>query len=391
MFYVGKQKISPGFFSKGESSGDVITAKNRLGKNISAGDKVWINPYYYESGTDTYIDSGQYFKNNGYVSRDGNYFIKSQTYNDRLLNLESTDLGQVTTYSRVISSHNETPDGIWYAVNYNNDAFQRFDSGFGWIKSGYCPIRGTSEYITDGSTSDKIYKINPLNGEIIKTYSNENNKYYHGLNNNTYLGSNKMLLNISNIGRCLVELDDENNTWSITTYNVIIDYDSIIGVTSDFKYLLISENKIYDTTSWQNVYNTIEFPAKIYSERSYFDGKENIYQYHDGNLSDVSDSKNYKVVKYDTTTKTWNVISIDYETIMSGTNKQFIRACFNNGVITRAVYGDGDYGCHVVQITNDEGYNLIKYGIEVTSDTLTGVAKGAINTGNSGQVTTILP
>ena len=396
MFYVGKQKISPGFFSRGESSGDVVTATNHSGKNISAGDKVWINPYYYEAGTTTYVESGQYFRGNGYVSKDGHYVITTGYNGGKLMNIDGSSLGEVSCFYRSYNCVNETSDGIWYSSNSDRNSFQRLDSGLGWVRQNNKFIKGTSEYATDTSLTHNIYKIDNSTGETIKTYINEDKQY--SCDRIVYIGNNKFLAGIEEYPYAVsvIQLNDEDNSWSVINSNVFDSFnDGIVGVTSDYKYVLCLSNKIIDTETFQNVYNTIDFPASLNSNYDYsvcyFDTKENIYQTHYGTLANNTDPKNYKVVKYDITTKTWSVISIDYETIMGGTDRTFIRACFNNGIMTSAFYASNDWGCTVAQITNDEGYNLIKYGIEVTSDTLTGVAKENINGGEEGRVTTILP
>lgn len=394
-FYFDVNSITP---SKGGSGGGgggdsptKIEAINNTGANISEGDKVWVNSYYYEAGTaHSFITSSSY---KSLITANGNYVI----HNGNLYSINGTNLGSTTINSSQELAIFDCPDGVTYIGS--TSGMQRIDAGLGWSNTNFMPIVGTSEYVlqkTNSYVSEKIVKINPNTGEVIKTYNKPSGFTYllsYNVRRICYLGNNKFWAAYSNSssavnpsGGYILTLDDVNNTW--TYISTTTPSDLIIGVTSDYKYILMITNHIYDVATMTDVYSALNFPCTIDSY-TYFDAKENICQRHNGAASSATGG-NYKVVKYNPETQTWQQISIDYSTIMGSTSGSFYRACFENGEFTKAFYSN-NYNHYWKPMVSQGGYNLVKYGLETTNQTLTGFAEENINSGSTGEISITLP
>ena len=382
--------------------GETIQATNQTGSNVSENDKVWVNSYYYEAGNSGRINVGE--NRSVAITANGSYVFQHQNlYSTNNVNL-GTCISDVDLYPIQMC---DCPDGVTYSycsTTSYTQGMQRIDSGLGWSNTTLFPIKGTSEYALkkyDNYRADKIVKINPNTGEILKTYTKPSEFTHISFSgtHSAYIGNDRFIVGVINgsgvsgvSGWYIITLDDVNNTWTYTSTSILPSgYDRIVGVTSDYKYVLATTNRLIDTSSMSNVYDALDFPCTI-DGSTYFDSKENVCQRHDGTLA-YATGKNYKIVKYNPETQTWHQISLDYETIMGNTDRYFYRACFENGEVTRVFYSASNsyYNVDWKPTTTQGGYNLVKYGLETTNQTLTGFAAENINTGSTGEINITLP
>lgn len=368
MFYVGKQKISPGLFSKGESSGDVITAKNYTGSGISAGDKVWINQKVYESGSSSQLTHYVY-----QILPDFDFYLGG---NDIYKTVDNTSTG----YSTMAYSYDRT-------INYLNGLSVFPCDMYGsqhveYYKNGQILFRKDNAYQIVNRPdlliiNNMLKKINPETGVELSTFTNSDGSDFK------IDGSYDTLSKFVAINDTTIKCG--YSTWTIDETNMFISSSSgyngpnnIVGVTSDKKYIIsCSSSQMWKKNG--NIYENVssEFLDIVSVDLS------NYTFYPTTNLllpNYVYKSDSTPMFKYAPSTDSWDSVpfNISGQIQVNPEMTQYLR--YNNGTF---------YLTNLETFTKNSLYPYSQ--INMSRDTLTGVAKENIANGEEGRVTTILP
>lgn len=372
MFYVGKQKISPGFFSKGESSGNVITAKNYTNANISAGDKVWINQKAYESGSSINIS-----RNIGMIFPDFDYYWSN---------------GVIYRTSDNISTGYSTVDfDGYYTITYSNGLTvltgKYYDPLYTYYyKNGHILFGKTNAFHIINRPDlmligAHLVKINPETGEELHTFTDANggemrfqsdawhSSEYYSFDNKLVIYGGKYII------------DDINYTVTGGSFSGPTGKD-ILGVTSDKKYI-ICKNSMWKYINSEYVNVTSNFPD-IYSQSM---SQYNHVFYQSTNLLTPilrTNSSELPTFKYYPETDTWDSVPVNREALLSQ------NITFNPNMTQYAASANSKY--KIVNLQSFQKNSLYSFKqSNMNRDTLTGVAKENIANGEEGRVTTILP
>lgn len=370
MFYVGKQKISPGFFSKGESSGDVITAKNYTNANISAGDKVWINQKAYESGSSTDIGTGSYtyiapmpdfvfYNDNGVIKRIDDNVSTGYSFGAYLNNLfiQNYEDGLV-----VIDYSNR---GDW-TVYYKNGQVL-------FNTSNVCQVINRPDLMI---VERHLSKINPNTGEVLGVFTaTDGSEFKFNVYHSLYVACSDTILK-AGYDKWIFNETNMTVQWATGDFGV---YRNVVGVTSDKKYYFSYDGSIrkWVTDHFEDVSNMF---GTSYAWNKYI-------LYRTTNLLTPkieNDSSELPTFKYYPETDTWEVVPVNRETLISN------KIQFNDDMTQYAAWADSK--CKIVNLQSFQRNSLYPFAqINMSRDTLTGVAKENIAIGEEGRVTTILP
>ena len=393
-------------------TGAEVEGKNYTGAVINEGDKVWINPYYYEAGTKFSINNSMSGNYGAVLTPDGSKYIAT----NKLYNVsDNSNLGTFANTSSV-SYSNE------FRVFSNGEMYrtvggylQRCDSGLSWNRQNTYPIFGTSEYIYNSSTN-AIEQIDPNDGSTIKSYGfSDSNASWLSYSNSffaIFIDKNHILWPIgisnNNGNTCIVHLDDDNNAVVLgnnANINLCFHYISnpnrccCMGVTSDKKYALVTTSSssfnIYKLGDGSNITEIVNSDLKLDTSflgnsynccAIYYTDKDILFNNKVNSWSSIysgTNLNNTKVYKYNPSTEEFKQVSIDFEGLFGGTG--FGVSCVN-GMID-IWYTQHSTGWKYV-LTSEEksGNNLVNYGSAVTSSTQTGTATESIATGATGTV-----
>ena len=235
---------------------EVLTVKNNAGKTLVPGDKVVL--YCSQDVEEATKITFPYASNTCYVSRSGNEIFNPQTR--RLLDVAT---GNVRITGPVSNNHD-----ITYYLDNNVMA-----ASYEWITTFLFPIQMTVQnlkpvrhkyFICDeGSNVHKLATIDLSTGALTKY---EGNCFFTSTN---YSGSHFILGNtlyaraVSSGNMCKFTIDDQNlelKDRTECTGGVDIQYNRLIGITSDDKYVLFTNRANYCgyLTIYKNNNGTLE-------------------------------------------------------------------------------------------------------------------------------------
>lgn len=388
-------------------SAETITATNITGGAINNGDKVWINSFNYQAGSTSVASSDDVsheilMPNGQYKLRITGTSAGGVKYIDVATNTELGSLTPPSAYSAsdlwksTIPQFIIEPDGVIYycnwAFNTSTRGMQRVDSGLGWYRANSNPVYGSSEYIIDYADST-IKKINPANGNVIKTYTQSGSSYTLTSLPGAYVGNGRFILYTGQYKTATI--DENNNTFTMNTIGSISISGYAIGITSDFKYLLTKGNHIYDLTNFPtitDVYSTTLFPATITDYSIiYYNSQTDIYTT-TGNssysIAPVSAGLT-KAVHYDKITGTFTEIPIDFASLVPDTSKYIGTVIGTYDNITGLFYNNVSTKAQLKYLTTHSGVYLVSYNPAVISSayTQTSIATENIAVGTTGNVT----
>ena len=230
MFYMGADKISPAFFEKGESSGDVVEATNYAG-SIQSGDKVYLSENYSNTTSIVRPNYTCYGGSPSIISRDGLRYYVSDRYD--IYNIDSDTLSPCSQYqewSRGWCPRYMDNNTIWFKLGWRFTPSQ--------MKLDYQPLRQNWFY---DYTNKFLYQINVDNGEILDTYS-----FNELEDEREFMIGN--LIGKTNTGYYYT-IDKINETF--TQSGRISDYSNrnwFLGSTHDDKFLFICDTNNVDPT-----------------------------------------------------------------------------------------------------------------------------------------------
>lgn len=213
--------------SSGSSGGGAtITAVNKTGAAITAGDKVWLNENNHTAGSIYEFDFlGS--KKQGFISQTGNY----AGYAGTLYSLSDSDATKIGNISGP-----EAKGAIMYG---SGDIVVATDSlGTPYVISGsylgqigserLAAVEGNLGYVFGGSSYKDIEVYDLNSGDLIKTYIGSGTLF------STYYGGTKAG-NVIFYTNYAYVLNDENDTLRIT--NSGVSFERFFGTTSDNKYV----------------------------------------------------------------------------------------------------------------------------------------------------------
>ena len=406
--YYGLNKVTVNVVGTGVE----VEGKNYTGAVINEGDKVWINPYYYEAGTKFSINNSMSSNYGAVLTPDGSKYIAT----NKLYNVsDNSNLGTFANTSSVSYSNEFRVFSNGEMYRTVDGYLQRCDSGLSWNRQNIYPIFGTSEYIYNSSTN-AIEQIDPNDGSTIKSYGfSDSNASWLSYSNSffaIFIDKNHILWPIgisnNNGNTCIVHLDDDNNAVVLgnnANINLCFHYISnpnrccCMGVTSDKKYALVTTSSssfnIYKLGDGFNITEIVNSDLKLDTSflgnsynccAIYYTDKDILFNNKVNSWSSIysgTNLNNTKVYKYNPSTEEFKQVSIDFEGLFGGTG--FGVSCVN-GMID-IWYTQHSTGWKYV-LTSEEksGNNLVNYGSAVTSSTQTGTATESIATGATGTV-----
>lgn len=373
--------------------GEQVEAKNYTGANISEGDKVWINPYYYEAGTTNQVysrrledflldEDGQYFTNGLNNSGHMGYFrINSDSSTTNILYLGNQGYCVDILYkngARMFIQNNGT--GPLYRVLNGN-----------YISENSLPTLNDSEWFLDYTNG--VYKKINLAG-VAEQSIPVDTSYYNPSSWSSYakkgcikINDETLLIPVHNFGGRFYIYKLANGTLVYDNHYIQASLGSrYLGVTSDNKFI------ITDTGIWEidldNFTLTNVTPSVI------SDIKSNIYQgayrfNQNGEYLEIYSRAGYSntytyqyaLFKYNSISNNWEQISIE------SSYDKYVNCVVDNcnimGYTDQTTSSGKIYRTFLTAIS---GNNLIPYGSQVTSDTQTGSAAESIAAGATGLV-----
>lgn len=401
MFYIGSNKITPGLFSKGQSSGDEVTAINYSGTSISAGDKVWLNEKANVSASATRVNNASGITYTMDTSGNFVYYRRGSYYYKYDISLNSAS--EISTYMT-----EGTGDYPYYYDEYNN-IFCREKclngNGISDIAMMCNQDDYAIEYKTTSSYGYNLYKIDKENNfNIIKTWSISSNvgstysysRLYTIIGNKLYAKTDNFNGQIGTIDNGLSSITMENRTDNFKTYGIVcstLDNKIAIGVNkstdgSNYKgwngikllninndYTIGSEfvssnSELNNLLSLSPLYFTFNRETGILCISKYLSLDSSTYgmfKYENGDFTTIPLSLN------NTSGQTWNT-----DNNLMFTSNDLSKIQFSNILFK-------------LQQTADGTYKAIPYSYAMGQQTLTGVAKTSANQGESFTAMTILP
>ena len=387
MFYIGSQKITPGLFSKGQSSGDEVTAINYTGTSISAGDKVWLNEKANVSASSTTMNfsSSNY---NRLINRPGtDVFCSAQKYNINTQTIEGTN--------KYLNPRNHivfTSAGGLYNDNYKITDFIS-ELSFHRLDENYA--------LNTRMTRDTyyLYRVNS-NDNILKTWTISNldynsNGYYDGcvignilyLNYEEYLYTGQINENDSDISMTKQGYSDyRKHVWYTTSDNNLAiglingsygtSHNEWQGTIQLFK--INNDNSVTKWTSSNSDLND------LISRLNYitFNFNRNTGILCIGTSSYGIQENYYGMFKYENGDFTTIVLNLDNP---PSSGYRALSVCDD---MSKLVLGSILY---TLQQTADGTYKALPYTYGIGNQSLTGVAKTSANQGESFTAMTILP
>ena len=376
--YYGLSKVTVNVVGTGAE----VEGKNYTGAIINEGDKVWINPYYYEAGEEIYATAPRYSYSSTSSMNNGNYppiptpdfhycFSNYSNYNFYSI----IDNSQVGTSSYITSNWSwfrtiEYVNGIQYVFYGENSSggMQRTDIGLSWSHAKWQPILGDPSFVIDWSgTEDILHKIDVDTGQIINSW-NLGYKFTEVNSRARFLGfsvtQNQLVLATAanNSSNALFELNSDGSV-TRTNLNVYCLTMDTFAQTSDKSQIIdINLQRVFDVSNLNDI-KTISTPFILSS--STYPGWVN---FHTNEDLLVVKKVNYASNKLDTyryniSTKSWDLISLDFP----GSTHNNI-AIDVKGDLSSVLYCSS--GSSVTNITLEEigGNNLVNFNL-VTANT----------------------
>lgn len=378
-------------------TGAEVEGKNYTGAVINEGDKVWINPYYYEAGSYS-TDFAQYCYIDFLLS-DGHHYFNTQN-GDYYQVGDNVKLGTLDYYRVNDSNYGicQQPDGIAYTRG--GFGMQRVDSAVGWSNSNWQPVNGRSDIVLD-SSSNSIHRINIEDGSIIATMHNNNATLITSSMSSSYWINGKIYaaLNVNGNSTYSITLDEDNNTFSYEQLNSSFWFEKLcnqyapsLGVTSDGEFIInrtsttveiisTSENKVVPLSDIGLPSDSRVFDI---NGRLSFDMQTNVLcttGFANKSISEASSGLS-GAYQYNPNTKMFEKISLDFSNF-----RFFIRILGTKDNVL-GIYGSksGSYYGVINYPEKITGNNLVSFGPQITSNTQTGTAAENITVGSTGTV-----
>lgn len=404
------------------AGGAQVEATNYTGANLSEGDKVWINPYYYEGGTIDQYSGMNIGSDSIFILDNDVMYFRTSSDGNKLYHKNFTAYSGVTL-NFYLSHRRELifePDGCVYVYGTSNTQEEnnyhfvtyRIDAGLVWGKEGYVPIHNSSELLVKAisSTNVAIVKIDKSTGNVTKTWdlssSGVNLSYYYSssqgllniyhkvvaINDNTILLNNGDSASASAVRQIVLNNDGTVTVTSPTISGVSQSpfYGEYIGYINGYLFKMVNYVPcVYDITDLSNIVDkTVDLglPAGYSSGESRFRPDKNIVYYNSGyGVSNSSFSA--KAIKIDPITRNASEIALDYLALSNNiSSARYMGISFNGNDISDFYYyyNWSNYINHIVETS---GNNLVAYRAgNITQDTQTGTAAESISAGSTGLV-----
>ena len=390
MFYIGSNKITPGLFSRGTSSGDEVTAYNYTGMNISAGDKVWLKIKADISASKTTVGSNSNAKA---INRSGTSIIDYTEMYD--INSGTSSSANAYVYPQRMPVI-YTANGGMYWKNYKITD----------IVSDINMCRLDNNYALSSLMSSSGYTLYRLdsNDSILKQWSvtglaNDSYSYYVGL----VIGDKLYLRLDNNSSNFYTGTIDENSDTITMTSSYDYSEKHLFYTTLDNK-LIITMNGSYGTSynEWNGKphFYRINNDNTIGTEFTSSNTDLNNLLTDIGNYSTINFNKytgilcigtssygssqftDYKLFKYENDDFTTITLLLDNPP----TNGQ--RYVSVSDDMSKVVVGNVLYN---LAQTADGTYKAIPYTYGMGSETVTGIAKTNANELEQFTAITVLP
>lgn len=414
MFYMGADKISPAFFEKGESSGDVVEATNFTGSSINAGDKVYLNNNYNTS-SNSWVYNDSNFSNFAYlypiaITYDNvyvhNYSQSADIINNYRYNTSYNINDHYSLYTFMndnlyigdykILGEQKVQSSIGYPVDKN--IFLKFtNSEFHVIVYDFENNTVINDY-TLSTTATQPYLSHArglLIGDLLYLSTGSSRPGYAG---NTV----NVVLNI----KTGVESEDTTGVCS----NILSKY--VVNHSSDYKYLF---SNIYSSNGalssrlriWEKddngVYQYLNDVSNLCQDLQPYYGTDytmsQFFTYNDILCVATKDTTDQLIIKYNKDTKTFTNLNIDLPVLSVNDysfNRNYSFPCISLDMSLIVIARN----CSSVNWTrvciyrlaqSPSGYKAIPYdGRHLDTNTITGKALGNADVGEKFDVSTVL-
>lgn len=400
----------------GNGGGDEITAINMSGAKLSKDEKVWIN-------NKTQTENSKYFIAKGtslisFISCSGSYaYINSKEYLLKESQAESVATIFKTDTGGCLYLRNN------FIVKNNNQACNDYMVIIPEISGYFIPASNTLYQY-----KQKIYKIDMLTGNVIKTYTKDETETSTSLLNDylSYCYLDGYIYDFySSSSYKYIKLNDNTNTWKSEGSFVVQNSDgmmsrSFIGQTSDNKFLIFSSGStgyiLLVKNLGDNVFRALninEVPAKLQkfykggslSSKCYctFNCNNNLLICHTTKSRSSETEPFYKdMVALQWNGSDWVEVLLDFEIPESGTTsyyfKNFERITVNNNISRMIVtYRDSlsrlsDAHTYCYNLKTQNTYGAYKFSQQTSdAETLTGYAKENADAEQNVKISTVLP
>jgi len=363
------------------AKGNTLSAVNKTGANITAGDKVWINENVQTTGSSYNILTGQYSPDAGPILGPSGtygwcygklYSINSESASpigNRFYSYEAVFIQYLAPNLVCLGSKSVFNENINYSLS------EEF-------------IAGSSYSSKSNSTVIHMRDLN--SGDIIKTYEATNSNHY------TPDGGDCCCFNNIIYGLTYDHykyvLNDEDNTYVRSTYNANFSYYNAMNLGN-----LLNENMALVSTASSNINNPSNLlmikyvddnTLKVLSQsempvelQPYYSEKKAVYCFnpYTGILTAVTSPTDYAVIQYKNGTWTKLPIEISYDVDPSLALSQIGAITLSDDLSRAAISyrykNSGIYHGNIVNLTTHSGYIASPYKFyNITNTTQTGYA-----------------
>lgn len=377
-----------------KAGGVTLTAVNKTGASVNVGDKVWINSNVQTAGGNyKLVNYSGGSSKCPVISRTGN-FGWNYSYLLSIGAEAATNIGSFTSQS--LGIRYLADNSMFLDNNRVDDTAQYALSATG--VSNFHPIGDNLCYGNDQGTNNyHFYKINMANGEILQTWNIANIPTAGTYNAMSVIG-NKIY---DIMGSKYYMLGDDSSVTE-NTYTWVNKGTSVLypaGVTADGKYIICSTDYYFSNSSSSGGYLRLvevvdsthlkclqqtEMPADL---QPFYSAKCNmVFNPYTGILTLATPkSTSYAVMKY--AAEAWSKLTFDLSGFLGDefwlmgsitVSDDLSRACVNYSKNTTT----STYWAQIVNMSSTSGYAAVPYkAYNITSETVTGYAKGAADAG----------